>query len=85
MKCNAQIDSSKENLFVEEFEAIQGIILFKRKSNVKVEILLQSAYDQIMARPFYKTSCFKCTPNFDFMNPYLRCSKDDFKMQDMCI
>ena len=33
---------------------------------------------QIRARPFYKTSGFGCTVNFDFACLYLRCLVDDF-------
>ena len=29
----------------------------------------------------YETSGFKCGPKLDFVNSYLRCSEDDFKMQ----
>ena len=33
---------------------------------------------QIMARPFFKTSGFGCTVNFDFASLRLRCLVDDF-------
>ena len=33
---------------------------------------------QIMARPFFKTSGFGCTVNFDLASLYLRCLVGDF-------
>ena len=34
---------------------------------------------QIMARPYCKTSSFKCTPKFDFMKLYRRCLIDELR------
>ena len=40
---------------------------------------------KILVRPFYKTSGFKCTPKFDFVKSYLRCSEDDYAVCFVCI
>ena len=42
-------------------------------------------FSLILAGPLYKTSGFKCTPEFDFVNSYIQCSDDDLKMQGICI
>ena len=45
MACNARIDLSKVFITCRIIEAFQGIIVFKEKLKVKVEILLQHAFD----------------------------------------
>ena len=50
-------------------EAFQGIILIKKeRSKLKFFCNIHVVKSNDMARPFYKTSGFKCTPKFFFMN-----------------
>ena len=58
----------------------ESFILFKGEG-LKVKNLtdtLKISMIQIMTRPFFESSGFGCTVNFDFVSLYLRCLVDDF-------